>query len=138
MQINTYLSFDGTCDEAFALYKSVLGGEITMRFTVGESPMAAEFDPSLHNRIMHMRFVAHGQVLMGADAMGECATNGKPQGFCVSVNIDSPEEAARIFNGLAAGGEITMPLAETFWAKSFGMLTDKFGIPWMINCEKPM
>jgi PhnB protein len=136
MTLNTYLNFDGRCEEAFKFYQKVLGGDIPMMMRMGESPMADQTSPEMKNKIMHTRLITKGQVLMGSDSPPEYF-NGQ-HGFAVSVVVDTPEEAERIFAGLAENGSVEMPIAETFWAVRFGMLRDQFGIPWMVNCEKPM
>jgi PhnB protein len=136
MQLNPYLSFDGSCREAFAFYAEVLHGDIAAMLTYGETPMADRTPAELRGRIAHARLLVGDKVLMGADAppgRHEPAT-----GMSVILGLDDPAEAERVFAALAAGGSVTMPIEETFWARRFGMLTDRFGTPWMINCEKPM
>jgi len=132
MQLNAYLSFNGQCAEAFKLYERVLGGKIEMMMTHGESPQ--QTPPEWKDRIMHARLVAGDAVLMGADAPPEYYS--KAQGFCVSIGVDDPAAAERIFAGLAEKGTVQMPLQKTFWALKFGMLIDRFGTPWMVNCEE--
>lgn len=134
MHINPYLGFDGNAAEALRHYAQVLGGELTL-ITFRGSPVESHFPPEHLDRIMHGRLTAPGLVLMASDAPG--GRHQAMQGMRVSVNVDATEEAERIWNGLAEGAEVTMPLAETFWAERFGMLTDRFGTPWMVNCEKP-
>lgn len=136
MQVNPYLAFDGTCAQAFKFYEQALGGKILMMMTVGESPMAAQATPETKNQIMHAALQVGGVTVMGADAPSGMFS--KPQGFSVSLGIDDEAEAERVFTNLSEGATIKMPLQETFWAKKFGMLIDKFGIPWMVNCAKPM
>lgn len=136
MQVNPYLAFDGTCAQAFRFYEQALGGKIVMMMTVGESPMAAQATPETKNQIMHAALQVGGVTIMGADAPSGMFS--KPQGFSVSLGIDDEAEAERVFGNLSEGATIKMPLQETFWAKRFGMLVDRFGIPWMINCAKPM
>ena len=136
MQLNPYLSFDGKCEAAFRFYESVLGGKIAFMMRWSESPMAEQSDPATRNQIMHARLVIGDQVLMGSDGGGQC--HQPMAGFSVTINVDDSAEAERIHNALSEGGEVRMPIQETFWAKRFGMLTDRFGTPWMINCEKPM
>ena len=136
MQVNPYLAFDGTCAKAFKFYEQALGGKILMMMTVGESPMAAQATPETKNQIMHAALQVGGVTVMGADAPSGMFS--KPQGFSVSLGIDDEAEAERVFTNLSVGATIKMPLQETFWAKKFGMLIDKFGIPWMVNCAKPM
>lgn len=134
MDLNTHLSFDGRCEEAFRFYAEILHGAIEMKLTYGETPMAAQTPPDSRNRIAHIRMRVGGAVLMGADAPPGFFS--KPQGFTVSIGIKESDEAERIFNELSVGGEVRMPIQETFWARRFGMFVDRFGIPWMVNCEK--
>lgn len=134
MPINPYLTYDGRCEEAFKFYEQVLGGKITalMRFegSPGESMVPAEWG----SKVMHASLVVGDNVLMASDAPPD---QFKPmQGFSVSFQVDDPAEAERVFNALAEGATVTMPIAETFWAERFGMLTDRFGTPWMVNCDK--
>ncbi len=135
MQINPYLFFDGQCAAAFKFYEQLLGGEIAMMQTHGESPVAEQMGPGWRDdMILHARMVIGDAVLMGSDAPPEYQE--KPQGFSVSLQVDRTEQAERIFNGLAEHGTVKMPLQKTFWAARFGMLVDRFGVPWMVNCEK--
>jgi PhnB protein len=136
MQLNPYLQFDGNCAEAFRFYEQCLGGKIVMMMKTGESPMAAQIPADQQDSIMHARMMVGDKVLMGSDAMGGCYT--APAGFHVTLGVDDPADADRIFAALAQGGSVRMPIEETFWAHRFGMLVDRFGIPWMVNCEKPM
>jgi PhnB protein len=135
MQINPHLSFNGKCAEAFKFYEKVLGGETLMLMTYGDSPMAAQTAPEDKNRIMHARLKVGDMLLMGADAPPQFYT--PMQGMVVTLGVDTPDQADRIFGALAEGGTTRMPIQETFWARRFGMLVDKFGTPWMVNCEKP-
>ncbi len=134
MQLNPYLQFNGQCEAAFNFYKQCLGGKIGFKITYGESPMAAQTPSELRGKIMHIRLIAGDMVLMGSDSPPE--RFDAPKGFWVSLGIETPEEAERIYQALSEKGTIAMPLAETFWAQRFGMFVDQFGIPWMINCEK--
>ena len=134
MKLNTYLSFNGQCEAAFKFYAQVLGGQVVFSMTWGESPMAAQMPPETHKSIMHSTLRIGEGILMGADAPPEYFRN--PQGFSVSLSISDKAEAERVFNELAAGGEVKMPFEKTFWAAGFGMCIDKFGIPWMVNCEE--
>ena len=136
MQLNPYLTFDGTCESAFKFYEQVLGGRIVAMVTFAQTPMAAQTPPEAQGKIVHARLDFAGQWLMGSDGMPGCYEAMK--GFSVTVNVDEPTEADRVFHALAEGGTVRMPIAETFWAKRFGMVTDRFGTPWMVNCEKPM
>lgn len=134
MRFIAYLNFDGNCRAAFDLYRDVFRGEIAMRMTYGDSPMCDEIPVDSRNRIMHCQLEAAGAVLMGAD--GPPPHHAAGQGTCVNVDVDSIEEAERIYAALSAGGEVQMPLQETFWAHRWGAFTDRFGKPWMINCMK--
>ena len=136
MQLNPYLTFKGDCEAAFKFYEKVLGGKIIMMMTHEGTPAASQVPPEWGKKIIHARMTIDDQVLMGSDAPP--SHYAKPQGFSVSVSVTDPADADRIFQALAENGTVRMPIQETFWAHRFGMLADKFGIPWMINCEKPM
>jgi PhnB protein len=135
MQINAYLLYQGQCKTAFKFYEQVLSGKITMISTHGESPMADKVAPEWRDAIIHARLEIAGQVIMGSDVPPE---HFKPhQGFSMSIGVPTPAEAERIFKALSEGGTVQMPLQKTFWSAAFAMFTDKFGIPWMINCDQP-
>jgi PhnB protein len=136
MQLNAYLMFKGQCEEAFSFYEKCLGGKIAFKMTYGESPAAKQAAPDWQKKIVHERLEVSGQVLMGSDAPPDRFQ--KPQGFSVSIGVDTPAEAERIYKALSESGEIWMTIQETFWAQRFAMFVDKFGTPWMINCEKKM
>lgn len=136
--VNVYLTFNGNCEEAFNFYKSVFGGEFPyigrfkdMPATEGVKPMPAEDA----EKIMHVSLpVSKETMLMGSDTGGEWASGfSKGTNFSISISTGSKAEADRLFNGLSAGGMVTMPLASTFWGDYFGMFTDKFGISWMVS-----
>ena len=139
--INPYLTFDGTCEEAFNFYKSVFGGEFTYLSKFGEMPPQEGMPPLSEehkNRIMHVSLrISPNTILMASDFIP--GTHQQIVGNNISISIDtkSKAEAAEIFNGLSVGGNITMPLAETFWGAYFAMWTDKFGIHWMVNYDDP-
>jgi PhnB protein len=134
MQLNPYLFFNGQCEAAFKLYAEVLHGKIVAMMPHEGTPAAGSVPAEWQKKIIHARLSFGDQVLMGSDAPPEHQEPAK--GFSVSVAVEEPKEADRIFAALAEGGQIKMPIQETFWAVRFGMLVDKFGIPWMINCEK--
>jgi PhnB protein len=136
MKLNPYLTFDGKCKEAFKFYEKVLGGKILAMMTHADMPSDRPSAPDNRDMILHARMAIGDTLLMGSDA--PAARLQKMQGFSVTLGIDNPAEAERVYNALAEGGSVQMPLAETFWAKKFGMVTDRFGTPWMINCEKTM
>jgi PhnB protein len=136
MQLSTHLNFNGNCDEAMNFYAKTFGGTVNFKMTWGESPMCDQAGPEFNDKIMHQSIKVGNTILMGADTPPERFQ--KAQGIVVSIATDTPEEADRVFNALTNGGSIEMPIQETFWAQRFGMATDRFGIPWMVNCEKPM
>ncbi|MEK6288039.1 MAG: VOC family protein [Acidobacteriota bacterium] len=132
MQLSPYLAFNGQCDAAFKFYQQCLGGNIQTMMTYGDSPMADQVPSEWRDRIIHASLIVGETALLGADAPPD--RDVKPTGFCVSIQIDDPAEAERIFDALSENGTVQMPLQQTFWAVRFGMVTDRFGIPWMINC----
>ena len=135
MRFTPYLNFNGDCDAAFKFYERVLGGKIESLMTHGESPIANEVPPAWHNRVLHARLVVGDAVLLASDSPPEHYQ--RPAGLFVTISVDDPSEAERIFYALAEQGSVMMPMEQTFWAKRFGMLVDRFGTPWMINCDQP-
>lgn len=135
MKIQPYLNFNGQCDEAFGLYQQALGGTVVGRFTFGNSPMAKEY-PDWADKVMHIAMRAGDQLLLGSDAPPPHYS--KPQGLRVNLDFEDVAEAERVYKALSEGGQIGMPLQETFWAKRFAMFSDRYGTPWMVNVSKPM
>ncbi|WP_292009347.1 VOC family protein [Chryseobacterium sp.] len=139
--VNVYLTFDGNCKEAFDFYQSVFGGEYPYVGTFGEMPSGdwKEIPEEDKNKIMHISLpISKETILMGSDTGGEWAPHFKQgNNFSISINADSRKEADQLFGGLSEGGQITMPMADTFWGAYFGMFTDKFGINWMVNYDDP-
>lgn len=137
--INPYLTFSGNCMEAFEFYKSVFGGEFPYVGKFKDMPENPAYPISEEDKekIMHISLpISEETVLMGSDsseAFGKATVPGN--NFSISINSKTKEETERLFNGLSEGGQVTMPLNETFWGSYFGMFTDKFGIQWMVNCE---
>ena len=136
MEVSPYLNFNGQCEAAFKFYEKCLGGKIEMMMTHAQSPMADQTPANWRDKIMHVRMKVGDRVLMGSDAPPEHYQ--KPQGFSVSISVADPADAEARFRALSQNGTVQMPLQETFWALRFGALVDQFGIPWMINCERPM
>ena len=128
-----HLSFNGTCEAAFAFYASHLNGQIESSFTYGGSPAAATAPPGWDDKIMHATLRIGDTLFMGADVAPESFEPAR--GFSLTLNVDSPTDAERLFQALAEGGTIGMPMQETFWAARFGTLVDRFGIPWSINAD---
>jgi PhnB protein len=136
MKLCTYLHFDGRTREAFAFYAKVFGGKINSMMTYGETPVAEHVPPSAHQAIMHASLDIGDQVLMGSDGTPDHPYQGI-RGVHVVIALSDVSEAERIFAALSDGGEVAMPLTETFWAARYGMMTDRFGVPWMVNCAFP-
>jgi PhnB protein len=136
MRLNPYLTFNGQCEEAFRFYAECFGGKIEAMFPFAGTPGEGNVPPEWQKKIMHVRMAIGDQTLMGSDCPpSQHGAYVKPQGFSVSVQIKEPAEAERVFNALSKNGSTLMPLQQTFWARRFGMCTDRFGIPWMVNCE---
>jgi PhnB protein len=133
MQINPYLSFKGECEAAFKFYEQCLGGKLVTLFRYAGSPMADQVPDDWAEKVMHGSLTIGDQVLMGGDVAPD--QYEEPKGFSLSIQIESAAQAERIFHELAGGGKVMMPLEKTFWAERFGMLVDRFGIPWLINCD---
>jgi len=133
MQVVPYLFFNGNCAEAFKFYEQCFGGKIEALLTHSGTPAAEHVPAEWQEKILHARMSLGDQVLMASDAPP--GRYSRPQGFSVSISVSEVSRAERIFNALSAGGEVTMPFEKTFWAERFGMCTDRFGIPWMINAE---
>jgi PhnB protein len=132
MKLQPYLHFDGDCREAFTFYQSVLGGELRTMLTYGEGPPELA-GPEWRDKILHATLLTGEQELLGSDpAPGRYQP---PAGFDVTIAQVDIDEGKRIFAALAQGGAVTMPMQETFWTTGFGMLTDRFGVRWMINCD---
>jgi PhnB protein len=132
MQVNPYLLFNGQCEAAMRFYEKCLDGKITMIMTYGESPAAGHMPAELGKQIIHATLTLGDFQLQASDCPPDLYK--KPQGFAVTLQISDLAKGESIFNALAAGGKTVMPFGKTFWAKGFGQLEDKFGIPWMVNC----
>lgn len=134
LDVTTYVSFKGDCEAAFQCYEEVLGAMPGLLFRYADSPMADVVPEGWENKIMHGSIRIGDKILEGADVPPE--RYEKPQGFSLTLYVPSPVQAERLFEKLGNGGEVLYPIAKTFWSERFGMVVDRFGIPWMINCEK--
>jgi len=132
MKTVPYLIFSGICEEAMTFYAKTLGGKIESLMRFKDAPPEMPRHAGWDEKVMHAHVTADGAEVMGSDAPPQYYQ--KPQGHSVSLHLDRPAEAERIFAALSAGGNVTMPMAKTFWAERFGMVTDRFGIPWLIDC----
>ena len=149
MNVSPYLNFDGNCAEAMAFYAQVFQGTIVHQSTFGEIPPDPNMPPlpeSAQNRIMHAHLQFGSNNIMASDTMpvvdgvdAQACGGGyqKPQGMWISIGVDSAAEGQRVFDALAAGGTVAMPFTATFWSSGFGMVTDRFAIPWMVNVASP-
>ena len=136
MKLTPYLMFNGQCREAFEQYEQWLGGKIVYMGTYGEAPGEFQGTPEMRDRIMHATLMFDGNSLMASDCPPDAPP--LPPSTHLAVETVTPEKAESLFAALSEGAEITMPLGETFWAYRFGMLTDKFGVQWMVSAGKPM
>jgi PhnB protein len=133
MQMTTYLSFRGNCEEAFHCYEAMLGGRVGPVFRYRGTPLASEVPADWQDKVMHGSLVIGDHVLMAGDVAPE--RYEAPKGVSLSLQMKNSSEAEHVFNELAKDGRIVMPLGKTFWAARFGMVVDRFGIPWLINCD---
>ncbi|HEY5810706.1 MAG TPA: VOC family protein [Povalibacter sp.] len=133
MRLSTHLCFDGTCEAAFGFYQHVLGGSIKTMLRYGDSALAEQTPAHLRSRIIHATLDLGMNELLGADLMPD--QHRPAAGFFVTLSVADAQRARDIFTALSEGGEIRMPFAATFWSPGFGVLVDRFGTPWEINCE---
>ncbi len=134
MQVTPHLIFAGQCEAAFNFYKTCLGGKIVTMVTYGDSPMADQTSPEWRSKILHATMTVGASVLVGADVLAE--QYQPPQGFFVLLTTDEPAEAERVLHALAEKGSVLMAAQKTFWSPYFGVLVDRFGIPWEISCDQ--
>ena len=134
MRVEVYLFFNGRCEEVVEFYKKVLGAEVTMLMRFKDSPEPQQpgmVPPGSENKIMHVSFRVGDANVMASD--GHCTGQTNFQGFSLSLTVPNEAEADRKFAALAEGGQVQMPLTKTFWSPRFGMVTDRFGVGWMIS-----
>ena len=132
MKMNTYVNFAGNCAEAFRFYETTLGGKISMLLTHAQAPGPSNLSPDWKDAVLHARISLGGTDLTGADI-----PNAQPmRSAYLTLSVESDSEAERIFSALSDGGKVSMPIQETFFASRFGQLQDRFGINWMIICER--
>ena len=135
MIFNPYLTFDGSCAEAFERYAEIFGAKITYIQKFSDAPESESMPAEAGDRVMHARLELGDGMLMASDTMkpGDVVCSG----ISVQVSLATFDEAKRVFDALAEGGEISMPFEGTFWSAGFGALRDRFGIPWLVNCDEP-
>jgi PhnB protein len=132
MRLNPHLNFNGQCEAAFKFYEHCFGGKILTMATYDSTPAGEQVPAEWRKKLMHAELMIGDQKVMGADPPPGRYEASK--GFSLTVEIEQPAEADRIFAALAENANVTMPIQQTFWAARFGMLVDQFGIPWMVNC----
>lgn len=130
MQVEPYLFFEGRCEEALAFYRKTLGAEVTALMRYKESPDPGMIRPGTENKVMHANVRIGDSTLMASD--GLCGGDAAFRGFSLSLSLPDEAEAKRLFAALTEGGQVEMPLTKTFWSPCFGMVTDRFGVSWMI------
>jgi len=131
-QLEPYIHFDGTCAEAMRFYERALGGKLEMMMKASDAPPPSQVPPGKGDQIMHARLVLGDRTLLASDWMSPAPFEGI-KGFSLSLTYPNVAEAQRVFDALAAGGKINMPMAKTFWSEIFGMVVDRFGVPWMVS-----
>jgi PhnB protein len=130
MQIQPYLFFDGRCDEAIEFYRRTLGAEVAMIMRFKDCPDQGMITPGTENKVMHASLHIGDTVVLASD--GKCTGQMAFQGFALTITASDDAEARRLFSALGDGGQVQMPLGKTFFASSFGMLADRFGMTWMV------
>ncbi len=130
MQVQAYLFFDGRCEEAVEFYRSKLGAQVTMLMRFKDSPDPGTCPPGSGDKVMHTSFRIGDTTVLASD--GRCLSRPSFQGFSLSLTVPDAAEADRLFASLADGGQVQMPLAQTFFSPRFGMVADRFGVPWMV------
>jgi PhnB protein len=130
MQVQPYLFFDGRSEEALEFYRSALGAEVTFLMRFRDCPEQSHVPPGAADKVMHASFRVGDTTLMASD--GECQGKASFQGFSLSLTASDEAEAERLFGALAEGGQVRLPLTKTFFSPRFGMVADRFGVPWMV------
>ena len=135
MVIQPYLYFYGRCEEALAFYEQALGAQVVGKMRNKEAPGDFAAQGEAGERIMHASFKVGQTTLMATDGMPNQTPVPPYSGFSIAISLENPAKGKKIFDALAQGGEIRFPWQSTFWATGFGMVVDKFGVPWMVNVE---
>jgi PhnB protein len=135
MYATPYIFFNGNCAEACRYYEKALGARILMSMTYGQSPAASHVPKEMHDKVIHASLMIGNTAVLASDGTAE---DGRPAGFSLALSVETPATAEKVFNALADGGTVKMKMDKTFFAERYGMVTDRFGIPWMVICEKPL
>lgn len=133
MQVQPYLSLDGRCQEAVEFYRAALGAEVVMIHFFRDSPDQSMITPEMKDKVMHATLKIGDSIVMASD--GRCGGKAGFEGFSLSVSATDAESATQLFNKLADGGTVQMPITPTFWSPAFGMVADRFGVPWMVSAD---
>jgi PhnB protein len=133
LRISPHLTFDGQCRPAFQMYQRIFGGDLATMLSYGDSPMASQTDSEFHDRIVHAALRLKDHELTGVDVLPQ--DYKRPQGFFVTMTVDDSKRAAKVFDALAEGGMILLPFVPTFWSPGFGVVVDRYGVPWEINSD---
>lgn len=136
MYVTPYLFFNGNCAEALGYYEKVLGARVLNRTTYGDTPAKDHVPAAMHAKVIHATLMVGNTAVMAADDCTPDGAAGKPGGYSLTVSADTPETAKKVFEALADGGTVTMALDKTFFAQAFGSVHDRFGVRWMVICEK--
>lgn len=135
MRFTTHLMFGGRCEEAFRFYERLFGGTLQTMLRYGDSPLAAGVDAAMHDKILHATLRTADGELTGADVAVD--QYQPPQGFSVLLDVSGFTRGEQIFAALAVDGSVRMPFQKTFWSPGFGVVVDRFGVPWEVNCHEP-
>jgi PhnB protein len=138
MYATPYIFFNGNCAEALRYYEKVLGAKVEFSMTYGQSPAASHVAKEMHDKVIHARLMVGNTAILASDDGSPNASAGKHGGYSLTLSVDTPQAADKIFHALADGGEVTMKLDKTFFAERFGSVHDRYGVRWMVICEKPI
>ena len=133
MKVDPYVYYDGNCEAALKFYEEALGAKTLTMMRYDGTPACAQMPADMKSKVLHARFAVGDVVVMASDCPPDRYT--KPEGQALALGVDKPADAERLFHSLAEGGIVTMPIDKSFFAERFGMVTDKFGVPWMVSCE---
>jgi PhnB protein len=138
MYATPYIFFNGNCAEALRYYQKVLGARVLMSMTYGESPAADHVPKNMHDKVIHASVMVGNSAILASDDCPPDQSAGKPGGYSLTLHVETPATAEKVFDALADGGTVTMKMDKTFFAERFGSVHDRFGIRWMVICEKPV
>lgn len=138
MYVTPYLFFSGNCAEALRFYEQALSARVVANMKYADTPAKDHVPQEAQDKVIHAAFVIGNTTVMAADDCSPGGSGGMPGGYSLTLSVDTPQAAAKVFNALAEGGSVTMALDKTFFAEAFGSVHDRFGVRWMVICEKPL